>query len=205
MGTVGLPKKKKRGNLRRSYLWNREHPNPPTTCWCLGVYGLKDQLIERDFSWPPPKEERSCTGHSTIPRSNQAPVQLPESRQLWGADSLSTPVLGEMHWALPDLKGRSRLKSCTSWTRKSFFPGLSSHSWILCSWAVKRRETRRKTRDVVLALATSGSVVSSYLCLTWRSRFPRTLRGTRNTKNREYKTPSIKTEAASNRGWKYRL
>lgn len=69
-------------------------PESATISWCLGVYGLKDQLIERDFSWPLLKEERSCTGHSTIPRSNQAPVQLPENGQHWGTDSLTTPRFG---------------------------------------------------------------------------------------------------------------
>lgn len=56
----------------------------PLQCpWCLCVYGLKGQLIESEFSWPLLKEEHSCTGHSTIPRSNQAWGQLLEKHQPW--------------------------------------------------------------------------------------------------------------------------
>lgn len=70
MGTVGQPKAKTKDKL----MGDREHLTPPTMSLvppCLWAPCLR-QLREREFSWPPLKEDHSCTGHSTIPRSNQA-------------------------------------------------------------------------------------------------------------------------------------
>lgn len=80
----------------------------PVTLWCLGVYRLRNQGIERDFSWSACNQEHSCAGGCTI--LQEQPGIGPALR----ADFFPAPVERCIAPALAGWEGRSRPQSYRS-------------------------------------------------------------------------------------------